>query len=220
MNPFQAPTGFHDRADAGRQLAAQLADLAGRSDVVVLGLPRGGVPVAAEVARALGAPLGVYLVRKLGAPGNPELALGALGQDGTQVLDADLVAQTGASPEFLAESIAQQSAVLAERAARLRPWLAPRDLTDSVVVVVDDGVATGASVSAALRALRQRGVGQLVLAVPVGPRMVLAALGRYAERVVAVITAEDMLSVGGWYAHFEQVDDDEVLRVLQAAATR
>jgi predicted phosphoribosyltransferase len=211
---------FRDRGDAGRQLAARLTDLAGRPDLVVLALPRGGVPVAAAVADALGAPLYVYLVRKLGAPGNPELALGALAEDGTQVLDEGIVAESGATPEFLAESIAHESAVLAERAARLRPWLAPGNLADKVVVVVDDGVATGASVTAALRALQWRGVGQLILAVPVGPRSVLEALGHYADRTEAVVAAQSMMSVGAWYAHFEQVDDDEVLRLLQAAAAR
>jgi putative phosphoribosyl transferase len=208
---------FRDRADAGRRLAARLADLAGRADVLVLALPRGGVPVGFEVARALRAPLRAFLVRKVGAPMNPELALGAVASDGTTVVDRDLVAELGVSESYLQQELAAQRAELAARAARLGPWLRLPDLSDRVVVLVDDGVATGATVEAGLRALRPQGPRSLVLAVPVGPPDALARLGRLADRVEAVVAPDMVFGVGAWYADFRQVSDDEVARLLTAA---
>jgi predicted phosphoribosyltransferase len=208
---------FSDRADAGRRLAGRLGDLVGQPDVLVLGLPRGGVAVAAEVARVLGAPLRAFLVRKLGAPANPELALGALASDGTLVVDRGLVRDLAVSEDYIEREIAAQTAELTARAARLGPWLALPELGDRVVVLVDDGVATGATVEAGLRALGQRGPASLVLAVPVAPPEVLARLARLADRVETVLAPKMVFGVGAWYGDFRQVADDEVARLLAEA---
>jgi putative phosphoribosyl transferase len=217
MNFFGHAPPFADRRDAGRQLAKRLRHLAGREDVVVLALPRGGVPVAFEVARALGAPLYAFLVRKLGAPGNPELALGALAADGTTVVDRGLMAEMEVSEAYLAEEIARQRSELARRAGRLAPWLALPPLAGRTVVLVDDGVATGATVQAALSALGAHRPARRVLAVPVGQQGVLERLGRLADEVVAVANPELVFGVGGWYADFQQVGDEEVARLLDEA---
>jgi putative phosphoribosyl transferase len=209
-------TPFRDRRDAGRQLAACLADLAERDDVTVLALPRGGVPVAYEVAQALAAPLHAFLVRKLGSPGNPELAIGALASDGTVVLDRALMSDLNVPQSYVDAEIERQRAEIGRRLAVYGADLAHPEVSARIVVLVDDGVATGSTVHAAILALRQRSPAAIVLGVPVGPTDVLARLGEQVDRVVAVKRPEYLYGVGAWYADFRQTSDEDVVRFLRA----
>jgi putative phosphoribosyl transferase len=203
---------FADRAAAGRELGRLLAEV-GPRDPLVLGLPRGGVPVAAEVARTLGAPLDVFVARKIGAPGRPELGVGAIAEDGEPVFDTDMLGRLRLTPAGLADTVALERTELGRRVRRYRGErrleLAGRD-----VVLVDDGLATGGSARAALRALRERGVERLLLGVPVGPPSTLADLRAEADDVVAVLAPERLSSVGEWYDDFTQVSDEAVLALL------
>jgi len=203
---------FADRAVAGRELG-RLVAAAGLADPLVLGLARGGVPVGAEVARALGAPLEVFVVRKIGAPGRPELGVGAIAEGGEPVFDADLLGQLRLTPDLLAGTLERERAELARRVRHYRGDQALA-LAGRQVVLVDDGLATGGSARAALRALRARGVERLLFGVPVGPPSTLAALRTEADVVVAVITPERLSSVGEWYDDFGQVSDETVLALL------
>lgn len=212
---------FADRADAGRRLAAALAEYRGRRPVV-LALPRGGVPVAAEVAAALEAPLDLVLVRKIGLPDQPELAMGAVVDgDGTVVVrNEDVIARGRVSEETFARV---RDAELAEIARRRRHYLGDRpraQVAGRVVIVIDDGVATGATVRAALRALRRRGPAELVLAVPIGPVETLEALGREADRVVCPEERRQFFAIGPFYADFTQTTDAEVTAALAAHPVR
>lgn len=208
---------FADRAEAGRRLAARLEDYAREPDLVVLALPRGGVPVAYEVARALGAPLYALVVRKLGAPGNPELAIGAIASDGTRVVDQEIVSELSIPEAYVEAEIARQEAEVERRVAAYGAGARVPDLEGRTVLLVDDGVATGSTARAALRALRSRSPRELVLAVPVGARDVLADLGAVADRVVAVRSPEHLFGVGVWYEDFRQSSDEEVVAVLGAS---
>lgn len=204
---------FADRTDAGRQLAAAVAPL-DLDRPVVLALPRGGVPVGYEVARALNAPLDVLIVRKIGAPDQPELAVGAVAEGGQPELDAVLLDRLGLDRSDLAETIAAEQAEL-ER--RLRSYRGHRDgpqLAGATVVVVDDGLATGASAGAALRAVRRRGPARVVLAVPVAAPESVDRLRDEADDVVAVLQPRDFLAVGRWYADFTQTTDGQVIALL------
>ncbi|MBX6376504.1 MAG: phosphoribosyltransferase [Acetobacteraceae bacterium] len=213
---------FADRADAGRRLGERLKGL-NLDRPIVYALPRGGVAVAAEVAAALGgAPLDLVLVRKLGAPGQPELALGAVvdGAEAETVLNADVVALTGADEDYIARARAQ---ALAEIERRRRTYLAGRTRPDPrgrAAVVVDDGLATGATARAALHALRRRGPSRLVLAVPVAPPETIAALRGDADEIVCLVESAIPFGIGGCYDDFHQLDDAEVVRLLDAAARR
>lgn len=204
---------FRDRADAGRALAAHLQPV---GDVVVLGLPRGGVPVAAEVASALAAPLDVLVVRKLGAPGRPELAVGALA-GGVRVLNEDLVARLRVSEEHLARVTAVEQAELERREGTYRAGLPPLDLAGRTVVLVDDGLATGATVVAAVEAVRRHGPRRVVVAVPVGAPEACARVAEVADEVVCPRRPVDFRAVGAHYADFGQTGDDEVRRLLAEA---
>jgi putative phosphoribosyl transferase len=206
---------FEDRQDAGRQLAARLADLDGRDDVVVLALPRGGVPVGFEVARAIHVPLFAFIVRKLGAPGNPELAIGALASDGSVVLDRGLMDDLYVDAGYVEREIARQREEIERRLARYGQALAAPDVKGRTVVLVDDGIATGSTVEAAIKALRGRAPAAIVLAVPVGSHDVLARLGTLVERVEAVKQPAYLFGVGAWYDDFRQTPDDEVVRLLE-----
>ncbi|NBM18596.1 phosphoribosyltransferase family protein [Streptomyces sp. GC420] len=210
---------FRDRLDAGRRLGARLEHLKGH-EVVVLGLPRGGVPVAAEVAAVLGAPLDVGLVRKLGVPFQPELAMGALGEEDVLVVNDDVVSTSRIRPEELARAQQRERAVLEQRARLYRGDQEPLALVGRTVVVVDDGVATGATARAACRTARARGAARIVLAVPVAPWDFAERLGTEADELVCLHTPRDFFAVGQFYADFAQVSDEEVIDCLARAAGR
>jgi putative phosphoribosyl transferase len=209
---------FADRADAGRRLAARLQHLAGER-VVVLGLPRGGVPVALEVARALGAPLDVIVVRKLGVPFQPELGMGAIGEDGVVVISQEMVRAAGVSAEELAGVGARERAEVERRAWRYRGGRPRQPLGGRVAVVVDDGIATGSTARAACRIARALGAARVVLAVPVAPPGWQDRIGGDADELVCVQTPRDFLAIGQFYADFSQATDDEVVACLRRAAT-
>ncbi|GAA3089830.1 phosphoribosyltransferase family protein [Streptomyces roseofulvus] len=204
---------FADRVDAGRQLADRLGHLRDH-DVVVLGLPRGGVPVAAEVAEALGAPLDVCLVRKLGVPSRPELAMGAIGEGGVRVVNDEIVRGGGVTARELEAVEERERRVLADRARKYRGSRRPVPLEGRTVVVVDDGLATGATALAACRAVRAGGAARIVLAVPVAPRDWTARLGGEADETVAVHTPAGFTAVGQFYREFDQTPDAEVVALL------
>ena len=206
-------TIFANREDAGRQLAALLDDLRGRSDVLVLGLPRGGVPVAHAVAHALGAPLDVFVVGKLGAPQQPELALGAIASGGTMVLNDDIVRALGVDAARLQPIIDAQREEVEARERRYRGDRPPLDLRGRTVVLVDDGLATGATRRAAVGAVRSA-ASVVIVAVPVGAPESVAMLRREVDRVEAVSTPSGFSAVGLWYRDFHQVSDEEVRRLL------
>ncbi|PXY36511.1 phosphoribosyltransferase [Prauserella flavalba] len=208
---------FRDRADAGRRLADRLMPLRGE-DIVVLGLPRGGVPVAFEVARALAAPLDVIMVRKLGVPFQPELAMGAVGEDGVEVLDSDTMHLCGVTPDEAEHIAAAERAELAVSASRLRTVRPRVRLEGRIAVVVDDGVATGSTASAACQVARAHGARHVVLAVPVASAGALARLREAADTVLCLETPRDFRAVGQWYRDFGQTGDDEVLDLLRLAS--
>ncbi len=206
-----------DRADAGRRLAARLHELRGL-DVVVLALPRGGVPVGFEVARALGAPLDVLVVRKLGAPFQPELAMGAIGEGGVRVLDDELVRVAGVRPDELEAIEQREREELERRALRYRRDRPRISLEGRVALVVDDGIATGSTARAACRVARVMGASLIVLAAPVAPRSTARALSRDADRVVLLETSEDFVAVGRFYDDFGSASEEEVEALLSRAA--
>jgi len=208
---------FADRADAGRRLAARLEHLRGEP-VVVLGLPRGGVPVALEVARALSAPLDVIVVRKLGVPFQPELGMGAVGEDGVRVINREVVRLAGVPANELAAVQAREQAQVDARAARYRARRAREPLAGRVAVVVDDGIATGSTARAACQVARAHGAARVVLAVPVAPRGWQARIAGAADELVCVHTPGDFFAIGQFYADFSQTTDDEVIACLQRAA--
>jgi putative phosphoribosyl transferase len=204
---------FKDRVDAGQQLAAKLQHLAGR-DVVVLGLPRGGVPVAAEVAEALGAPLDIIVVRKLGAPFQPEFALGALGEDGVRVMNPEALGYAVATPGELAATEERERQEIARRALRYRGGRARRALDGRVAVIVDDGIATGSTARAACQVARALGAERVVLAVPVAPEGWEARIGDDADEKISVATPSWFFAIGQFYEDFGQTTDAEVTACL------
>ena len=208
---------FADRADAGRRLAARLEHLRGEP-VVVLGLPRGGVPVALEVARALGAPLDVIVVRKLGVPFQPELGMGAVGEDGVQVINREVVRLAGVPADQLAAVQAREQAQVDARAARYRIHRPREPLAGQTAVVVDDGIATGSTARAACEVARAHGAARVVLAVPVAPRGWQAQIAGAADELVCVDAPRDFYAIGQFYADFSQTTDDEVIACLDRAS--
>jgi putative phosphoribosyl transferase len=207
---------FRDRVDAGRELASRLTGLRGKP-VVVLGLPRGGVPVAAEVAHALDAPLDVIVVRKLGVPFQPELAMGAVGEDGVRVIDPDVLRAAGVHERDLAAVEERERAEVSRRAQRFREGRERADLNGRIAVIVDDGIATGSTAKAACRIARALGADRVVLAVPVAPPGWPDRIGRDADETVAVATPEHFFAIGQFYLDFSQTSDDEVIRCLARA---
>jgi predicted phosphoribosyltransferase len=212
--PMSDGTRFADRRDAGRRLAAELTQYAAREDVVVLGLPRGGVPVAGEVARALGAPLDVFVVRKLGVPGHEELAMGAIASGGIRVLNDDVVAAAGIGVDEVERIAARELETLTAQERSYRGDSPPVEVRARSVIVVDDGLATGATMRAAITALRER-ARDTVAAVPTAPRETCEALREIADEVVCVSTPDPFMAVGLWYRDFSPVSDDEVRRLLR-----
>jgi putative phosphoribosyl transferase len=211
---------FRDRSDAGRQLAESLRQYAGRDDVLVLGLPRGGVPVALEVAQALDAPLDVFLVRKLGVPGHEELAMGAIASGGVRVVNEEVVTAIDV-PEEAIDAAAEREAGELERRERLyRRGRDPADPSGRTVILVDDGLATGSSMRAAVAAFRERGAERIVVAVPVSAPATYAELDAIVDEIVCVQTPEPFYAVGAWYADFPQTTDEEVVELLDSAERR
>ena len=208
-------TMFRDRSHAGQVLARALARYADRPGVIVLALPRGGVPVGFEVARALGAPLDVFVVRKLGFPGNDEYAMGAIASGGARVIDEALLRQAGVSPAAVERVVQQEERELRRRERAYRGDLPPVELAGRTAILVDDGLATGSSMRAAVKALRGRGAGRIVVAVPVGPADTVRQLARLADDVICVAMPEPFLAVGRFYERFDQTTDEEVLAFLQ-----
>jgi putative phosphoribosyl transferase len=206
---------FEDRFEAGRRLADALSHLEGEP-VVVLGVPRGGVEVAAEVAKAHGWPLDIVIPRKVGAPFNPELGLGAIAP-GVRVLDERMIRSLDVSEEYLEAEIASQEEEIRRRTAAYRRERPAASLQGKVAVVADDGVATGGTAAAALRWARAQGAKRVVLAIPVAPREAVARLSKEADEVVCLATPEPFFAVGQWYQRFHQTSDHEVVEMLEAA---
>lgn len=207
---------FLDRTDAGRRLGQRLAGMRGH-DVVVLGLPRGGVPVAFEVAKALDAPLDVIVVRKLGVPFQPEVAMGAIGEGGARVLDGRVLSLARVTEGDLATVERRERQVLERRLARYRPRRNRTDVHGRTVVVVDDGIATGSTARVACQVAKQLGAARVILAVPVAPARTVASFSE-ADDVVCLATPRNFQSVGYYYRDFSPTEDDEVVRLLDAAA--
>jgi len=206
---------FKDRVDAGRALAEHLIEYRGRSPVII-GLPRGGVVVAAEVARELDAEFDIAIVRKVGAPGNPELAVGAVGEGDVVVRNAELLSVLGMSDDAFRRRADSALQEVRDRARLLRPGRALAPLTDRVVIVVDDGLATGATAEAAVKIMRAHGAAEVIVAVPVGAPEAIARLAEVADRVVCVDAPPSLGGVGAWYQDFDPVMDDEVIRELRS----
>ena len=207
---------FDDRVDAGRQLAERLESLRGQ-DIVVLGLPRGGVPVAFEVAKALQAPLDVLVVRKLGVPFQPELAFGAIGEGGVRVINDSVVREADLSEEEMTAVEAEQRVELRRRSERFRGGREPIPLAGRTAVIVDDGVATGATAKVACQVARARGASRVVLAVPIGADDTVERFAGYADEVVCLQTPAFFYAVGQGYRNFTQTSDDEVVALLDRA---
>lgn len=204
---------FRDRVDAGKQLARKLGEYR-NSAPIVIGLPRGGVPVAYEVARALGAPLDVWVVRKVGAPMQPELGIGAVAEGGEVYLNTEMIDAVGASEEEVARIVAVKRSEVAERSLRFRHGGSPPDLADRTVLLVDDGIATGGTVRAALRAIRRRHPARIVLATPVASVDVINDLRTEVDEIVCLRPREDLTAIGLWYEDFSATSDDEVVALL------
>ena len=211
---------FRNRRDAGRRLAAELREYAGRADVIVLALPRGGVPVGFEVATALGVPLDVFVVRKLGLPWHEELAMGALASGGVRILDHDLIRTARVSDDDLLRVTAQEQAELERRERRYRGGRQFPPLDHMTVILVDDGLATGASMRAAVAALRKDNPSRIVVAVPVAAPETCDAFRSVADQIICAETPEPFEAVGLWYDDFSQTTDDEVFELLERSRTR
>lgn len=207
---------FRDRTEAGRVLAHLLSAYAGRDDVIVLGLPRGGVPVAAEVAAGLGAPLDVYVVRKLGVPGHDELDMGAIAGDGVRVLNQNVIRTLRIDPEDIDRVAAREWAELERRVQVYRDDRPPPEVQGKVVIVVDDGLATGSTMRAAVAALRSRQPKRIVVAVPVGAPSTCADLATEADEVVCARTPRAFRAVGQFYDDFAPTTDEEITRLLES----
>jgi len=208
---------FDDRREGGRFLGDRLRAYSGQSDVQVLALPRGGVPVGYEVARALGAPLDVFLVRKLGAPRYGELAMGAIADGGVRVLNPSVISRLGISSEDIERVTAEETQELARRAKRYREGRPPPLVRGKTVILVDDGLATGSTMRAAVAALRQQGPRRLVVGVPVAAAQTCEELEPEVDEVACATTPEPFHAVGQWYRHFDQTSDEEVHALLTLA---
>ncbi|HEY7355632.1 MAG TPA: phosphoribosyltransferase [Ktedonobacterales bacterium] len=210
---------FHNRTEAGRLLSRRLLPYANRPDVLVLGLPRGGVPVAFEVARALRAPLDTLVVRKLGVPGQEELALGAIASGGSRVLNPEVVQGLDIPQWMIADITAREQHELERRERRYRGNRPELDVRGRMVILVDDGLATGATMRAAIAALRQQHPARVVMAVPVAPPPICRELRAVADEAICLLTPEPFLGVGRWYDDFAPTTDEEVRSLLDRAAS-
>lgn len=217
--PSVPPRRFRNRSDAGRMLAGDLSAYAGRDDVLVLGLPRGGLPVAFEVARALDAPLDIFLVRKLGMPGHEEYAMGAIASGGVQVLNERMAQDARIPDEVIARVAAQEQVELERRERAYRGDRAQPEIRGRTVILVDDGLATGSTMRAAALAVRAHGPARIVVAVPVAARETCDEFRDVVDDVVCSITPEPFMAVGLWYEDFTQTTDAEVHALLERAET-
>lgn len=212
-NP-QTRARFRDRREAGQYLSDRLRGYRGRPDVIVLALPRGGVPVAAEVARELGAPLDVFLVRKVGLPGHEEFAMGAIASGGTVMINEDVTHTYRVPDQLVQAAVEKERRELERREQRYRGSRPHPDLTDKVVILVDDGLATGSSMRAAVKAVRGHRPREIIVAVPVAPAETCEALAAEVDHVYCGLTPDPFYAVGLWYEDFSQASDDEVTAVL------
>jgi predicted phosphoribosyltransferase len=212
MHPY-----FLDRYEAGRRLAAALKKFADEPDLLILALPRGGVPVAYEVARALHAPLDVFLVRKLAFPGHPELAMGAIATGGVRILDQFLIQTYGVSPRDIERVTASEQRELERREHLYRDDRPPPDVKGRTVILIDDGLATGSTMRAAVEALRQEGARKIIVAVPVAPPETCESFKSEVDEIICAMTPEPFRAVGIWYADFSETSDDEVRDLLARA---
>lgn len=209
---------FLDRVDAGRQLAQRLMQYAGRDDVIVLGIPRGGVPVAFEVAQALHAPLDILLVRKLGTPGEKELAMGAIASGGVRILNESVIRDLGISDAEVQAALAEQETELKRREELFRGVRPPVSVQGKIAIIVDDGIATGSSMLAAIEALRALHPKKIIVATPVAPPQAEARMKPAADEFVCASTPEWFFAIGEFYESFPQTEDDEVRQLLNRAA--
>lgn len=210
---------FANRAEAGRMLAEALSNYIGRSDILVLALPRGGVPVAYEVAKKLSAPLDLWLVRKLGVPGQEELALGALAGKKILVLNDDIINALNIDQSAIDKVIAREQAELERRNRLYRQGRPAPDVEGKTIIIIDDGLATGATMRAAIASLRQAGAAQVIAAVPVGAKSTCMKIEQEADKLVCLYMPEPFYGVGQWYSDFSQTSDEEVLSLLNRAAS-
>lgn len=205
---------FQDRREAGKALAGELASFEETPNMIVLGIPRGGVVVGHEIARALGAPLDVYITRKIGAPHNPELAIGAVASDGTLLIDHQLVRRLGVSQDYVEQESDRQKQEILRRLGEYRGEGPSPELAGKVVILVDDGVATGATTLATIKAIKSQEPAQLILAVPVGPRDSIESLRQEVDELVCLHAPEIFWAVGAFYNVFDQTSDEEVKTLL------
>jgi predicted phosphoribosyltransferase len=210
---------FRDRHEAGKLLAQKLLDLKGNPNAIVLGIPRGGVVVAYEVAKTLGLPLDVFVARKIGAPGNPELAIGAVASDGTVVLDELSISLMGVPKQYIEKETERQKEEIRKRLQAYRGGREGYSLQGKIVILVDDGVATGATIIASLRAIKASNPSQTILAVPVAPPDTAEKLRREADKVICLYTPSPFWAVGAFYVNFEQISDEEVQALLAELAS-
>ena len=210
---------FRDRREAGRELATRLKRYASRNDVVVLALPRGGVPVAYEVAEALGAPLDIFLVRKLGTPGHRELAMGAIASGGIRVLNEDVVRWLGIKAEQIEAVAREEQRELERRQQAYLEGREPHPLESRIVILVDDGLATGSTMRAAAAAVRQRNPAHVIVAVPVGAPDTCREMAAFADEVMCARMPEPFSAVGQWYLDFDQTTDEEVVDLIREHAS-
>jgi putative phosphoribosyl transferase len=214
FNPREIP--YADRVEAGEELARHLRRYAGRAGVIVLGLPRGGVPVAATVAGELGVPLDVFVVRKLGVPGHHELAMGAIASGGARVLNHALIGRLGIAPLMVATIIAEEEKELARRERLYRHERPPLNLYGQTVILIDDGLATGSTMLAAVTAVRDLSPGRVVVAVPIGSLETCRHLEQFADEVICARMPPNLMAVGMWYLDFSPTTDDEVRHLLES----
>ncbi|AKB44962.1 MULTISPECIES: phosphoribosyltransferase [Methanosarcina] len=208
---------FTDRVDAGKKLAKELSKYANRSDVLILALPRGGVPVAFEVAKELNVKMDVFIVRKLGVPGNEELAMGAISSDNIRVLNEDIV-RSFQIPERVINMVAENELKELERRERTYRGDSPKpEISGSIVILIDDGLATGATMRAAASAIKTKNPAKIVVAVPTGARDTCELFGREVDEVICIATPEPFYGVGAWYGNFSQTTDEEVCELLDKA---
>jgi predicted phosphoribosyltransferase len=210
---------FRNRTEAGRKLAAALTEFKGK-DLVILAIPRGGVVVAGEVAKALGAPLDIVVTRKIEAPGEPEYALGAVTQEGDVIMDRQVAESLGATKEYLDSQVKKKREEVNERMKRFRGDVPYPDLEGKVVIIVDDGIATGSSVGAAVMSVKKRKPKEIVVAVPVAPKDAVETLTGDGNRVVCLETPGPFLAIGEFYGTFDQVEDEEVKSILDRSWSR